>query len=45
MIAPVVAGTDYPIDIYQEYFLPVPYLDGSHGAGRDITNVGHSYKF
>jgi hypothetical protein len=44
MIAPVVAGVNHPIDIYQQNFLAVPYLHGFHLAGRDITHVGHPYK-
>ena len=41
MIAPVVAGVNHSIDIYQQNFLAVPYLYGFHFAGRDLTDVGY----
>ena len=44
VIAPVVAGVNHSIDIYQQNFLAVPYLYGFHLAWRDLTDVGYPYK-
>ena len=43
MVAPIIAGVDYSIDVYQQDLLRA-YLDGFHPAGGYFTDISYSDK-